>query len=100
MPPCPQTDRQTERYNQTLEQYLHAYIVYQQDDWKKWLLITEFAYNSWNLAIGCLLFYTLMGQNPEIYKNIRALEKHLHKVPAARDWADTLLKMCTTLQKQ
>ena len=29
----PQTDGQMERQNSTLEQYLQAYIVYQQDDW-------------------------------------------------------------------
>ena len=96
----PQTDKQTERQNQTLEQYLCVYVVYQHNDWKKWLLMAEFAYNnSWNLTIGCSLFYALMEQNPKIHKDVRALEKHLHEVPAARDWADTLLKMHTTLQK-
>ena len=74
--------------------------MYQRDNWKKWLLIAEFAYNnSWNLTIGCLLFYALMGQNSEIYKDVRVLEKYLYKVLAARDWADTLLKMYTTLQE-
>lgn len=29
----PQTDGQTERQNQTLEQYLRGYANYQQDDW-------------------------------------------------------------------
>ena len=29
----PETDGQTERVNQTLEQYLRSYCSYQQDDW-------------------------------------------------------------------
>ena len=35
----PQTDGQTECQNQTLEQYLRAYVAYQQDDWGTWLPI-------------------------------------------------------------
>lgn len=29
----PQTDGQTERMNQTLEQYLRCYVNYEQDNW-------------------------------------------------------------------
>jgi len=42
----PQTDRQTERTNAILEQYLRAYINYQQDDWWDYLPLAEFAYNN------------------------------------------------------
>ena len=42
----PQTDGQTERVNQILEQYLRAYVNYDQDDWAELLLIAEFAYNN------------------------------------------------------
>jgi hypothetical protein len=42
----PQTDRQTERVNATLEQYLQAYCNYQQDDWRDLLPIAEFYYNN------------------------------------------------------
>jgi len=41
----PQTDGQTERQNQTLEQYLRCYCCLEQDDWARWLPIAEFAYN-------------------------------------------------------
>lgn len=41
----PQTDGQTERQNQTLEQYLRCFCVLEQDDWTAWLSIAEFAYN-------------------------------------------------------
>jgi len=42
----PQTDGQTERTNAILEQYLRAYIHYQQDDWCGYLPLAEFAYNN------------------------------------------------------
>jgi len=42
----PQTDGQTERTNSTLEQYLRAYVNYQQDNWKELLPVAEFAYNN------------------------------------------------------
>jgi hypothetical protein len=42
----PETDGQTERTNQTMEQYLRCYINYQQDDWVKWLPMAQWAYNS------------------------------------------------------
>jgi hypothetical protein len=41
----PQTDGQTERQNQTLEQYLRIFCSLEQDDWSTWLSIAEFAYN-------------------------------------------------------
>ena len=42
----PQTDGQTERVNQILEQYLRCTISYQQDDWVDFLPLAEFAYNN------------------------------------------------------
>lgn len=42
----PQTNGQTERTNQILEQYLRAYTSYQQDDWIDHLALAEFAYNN------------------------------------------------------
>jgi len=41
----PQTDRQSERMNQTVEQYLRIFINYHQDDWKEWLALAKFSYN-------------------------------------------------------
>ncbi|MBW0556820.1 hypothetical protein O181_096535 [Austropuccinia psidii MF-1] len=42
----PETDGQTERVNQLLEQYLWTYVSYHQDDWCTWLPLAEFAYNN------------------------------------------------------
>ena len=41
----PQTDGQTERVNQEIEQYLQIYINHRQEDWAEWLPVAEFSYN-------------------------------------------------------
>jgi hypothetical protein len=42
----PQTDGQTERVNQTLEQYLRIFCNTRQDNWVKFLASAKFAYNN------------------------------------------------------
>jgi len=42
----PQTDGQTERINQELEQYLRVFIDHRQEQWPDWLDMAEFAYNN------------------------------------------------------
>ena len=42
----PQTDGQTERMNQELEQYLRFFIEHRQKDWPEWLAAAEFAVNN------------------------------------------------------
>jgi len=42
----PQTDRQTERVNQELEQYLRMFIDHRQEQWPEWLGTAEFVYNN------------------------------------------------------
>ena len=41
-----QTDGQTERMNQELEQYLRMFIDHRQEQWPEWLGTAEFAYNN------------------------------------------------------
>ena len=41
-----QTDGQTERVNQELEQYLRMFIDHRQKQWLDWLGTVEFAYNN------------------------------------------------------
>ena len=41
-----QTDRQTERVNQELEQYLRMFIDHRQEQWPEWLEMAEFVYNN------------------------------------------------------
>jgi len=42
----PQTDGQTERMNQELEQYLRFFIEHRQKDWPEWLAMAEFVINN------------------------------------------------------
>ena len=42
----PQTDGQTERMNQELEQYLRMFINHRQEQWPEWLGMAEFVYNN------------------------------------------------------
>jgi len=42
----PQTDRQMERMNQELKQYLRFFIDHRQKDWPEWLVLAEFAVNN------------------------------------------------------
>ena len=42
----PQTDRQTERINQELGQYLRMFIDHRQEQWPEWLGMAELAYNN------------------------------------------------------
>ncbi|EDN09807.1 hypothetical protein HCAG_06974 [Histoplasma mississippiense (nom. inval.)] len=61
----PQTDGQTERQNQTLENYLRAYSNYHQDNWVDLLPQAQFAYNSVSQAsIGMPPFRALLGYDP------------------------------------
>ena len=61
----PQTDGQTERINQILEQYLRAYCDYQQDNWADLLSTVEFSYNNTiSSTIGMTPFFANYGFHP------------------------------------
>mgnify|MGYP002717984364 FL=1 len=74
----PQTNGQTERVNQTIEQYLRHYVNYQQDDWADLLPMAQFSYNNANHStIGVSPFYANYGYHP------RFLETPLGEQPVA-----------------
>jgi len=63
----PEGDGQTECMNQTLEQYLHIYCNYQQDNWSKLLPLVEFAYNNAPSATTSISpFFANKGYHPNI----------------------------------
>src|SRR5205807_610539 len=63
----PEGDGQTERTNQTVEQYLRVYCNYQQDNWAELLPLAEFAYNNAPSATtGVSPFFANKGYHPNI----------------------------------
>src|SRR4029077_5924825 len=61
----PEGDGQTEHMNQTLEQYLHIYCNYQQDNWSELLPLAEFTYNNaLNATTGVSPFFVNKGYHP------------------------------------
>ena len=69
----PEGDEQTEHTNQTLEQYLHIYYNYQQDNWSKLLSLVEFAYNN---APSATISVSPFFANKRYYPNITVHPKH------------------------
>jgi len=73
----PQTNRQTERVNQELEQYLRIFINHRQEQWPKWLEIAEFAYNNKvHLSTQIIFFKANYKQDPRIGFKGRKKEKY------------------------
>jgi len=73
----PQTDRQTERTNQQLEQYLQMFIDHQQEQWPDWLGIAEFAYNNkMNTSTKVSPFRANSGRDPRMGFELRKKEKN------------------------
>jgi len=62
----PQTDGQTERTNQTVEQYLRGYVNYGQDNWTTLLPLAEFVFNTTKGPSGLTPHYALYGRHPRI----------------------------------
>jgi hypothetical protein len=63
----PQTDGQSERTNQEVEQALRAVVSFHQDDWVDWLPVIEFALNNrYKKSLGTTPFYANYGFHPQI----------------------------------
>ncbi|KAJ1601071.1 hypothetical protein NDA14_006730 [Ustilago hordei] len=67
----PQTDGQTERVNQVVEQYLRMYCNYEQNDWANLLDTAAFVYNNTvHNSIGVSPFFACYGWNPKAHPDI------------------------------
>lgn len=81
----PQTDGQSERTNQTLEQYLRSFSNYQQDNWSQLLPMAEFAYNnSDHSATGVSPFFACYGYNPRSFTLLRQHRQGSNPAASAR----------------
>jgi Integrase zinc binding domain len=69
----PQTDGQSERTNQWLEQYLHVYGNFQKNDWAALLPLAQFVHNSWPSDVTKRTpFDLLIGFTPKLWStNVR-----------------------------
>jgi hypothetical protein len=86
----PQTDGQTERVNQVLEQYLRCFINYHQDNWVDLLPVAEFAYNNtFQESIHQTPFFTNYGYHPRF----DSLNLSLAENPAAQDLVTRILEI-------
>ena len=79
----PQSDGQSERMNTIMEQYLRAYINYQQDNWVALLGTCEFAANnSFSESSKCSPFLTNYGYHPCFAETLAPLNKSKPNRPA------------------
>ena len=92
----PEADSQSKRTNQTLEQYLHSYYNYQQDNWAKLLPLAEFAFNNALLAsTGISPFFTNKGYHPRL--QVRSLPNLASK--SAKTYSNNLDVVLTNLKQ-
>jgi hypothetical protein len=99
----PQTDGQTERQNQTLKQYLRAYVNYLQDDWVHWLPLAKFAYNNTvHASTGVTPFFAEKGFHPSIEAIVRAIpaDRSVPDVPDAKARAEKLVELRAAIEQR
>jgi len=95
----PQTDGQTERINQEIEQYLRLFINHQQLDWINWLPMAEFTYNNRVQASTKYSPFMLnarqnprMGHEPRKSTRLDSVEKFVDTMKRTREDAESALK--------
>jgi hypothetical protein len=82
----PQTDGQTERSNQEIEQYLRIFCNQRQSDWAEWLSCAEFALNNKvNASTGYSPFFLNYGRDPR--RPLLPVRRPPTNVPKANDFA-------------
>jgi hypothetical protein len=63
----PQTDGQSERVNPCLEMFLRCMVQENPKQWRTWLPLAEFWYNStFHTALGCSPFKAMYGHEPNL----------------------------------
>lgn len=97
----PQTDGQTERLNQCLENYLHCMTHEHPRQWLKWLSLVEYWYNTnYHTSLRITPFQALYGYQPTQFslgpylptENATAKEEIGDRVRLTQLLRDNLLK--------
>ena len=94
----PQTDGQTERENQEVEQYLRLFVNYRQDDWAEWLALAEFCHNNRIQASTRQTPFMLnsgrhprMGTEPFVESHMESVDTFVENMQKARSEAEAAL---------
>ena len=104
----PETDGQTERMNQELEQYLRMYVNHKQNNWAEWLATAEFAFNNKvHTATKTSLFQVNYGREPRMGFDIRKKGKNEKTEEFVREMKErheearaTLVKLQEEMKRQ
>jgi hypothetical protein len=99
----PQTDGQTERVNQEIEQYLRMFANQRQDDWAEWLPLAQFAYNNhihsstrrtpFEIVTGR---HPRMGVEPRRTTRVEAVEEFSQRMKKVMEETRSALKQAAT----
>jgi hypothetical protein len=83
----PQTDGQSERANQRVEQYLRIYRNSEQSDWVDLLLMAQYTHNAWkNESTQATPFDLLIGHTPTIQVEERDLA--VPEIARRKEWLE------------
>jgi hypothetical protein len=94
----PESDRQTERINAILKQYLWAYCNYQQNNWNQLLPMAEFCYkNSRSETTKVSPFFANYGCHPYFTQPLGKVTKEL---PGVSEYVGTLNKLYEDLRAE
>jgi len=103
----PQTDGQTERVNQELEQYLRIFCNFQQDNWAELIPFMEFAHNTRShSATGKSPFMIWYGYHPrftpplQFVTNNPTVEERLVQLNRLRSEVTASLKLAAEVMKR
>ncbi|PIL25513.1 hypothetical protein GSI_12424 [Ganoderma sinense ZZ0214-1] len=102
----PQTDGQSERWNQEIEAYLRMYCLRRRNDWVKWLPIAEFAFNSHvHSSTGYSPFYLMYGFEPQFHipmlsMAVPSADERREELHQAREDATSALTLAAERMKE
>ena len=100
----PQTDGQSECTNQQLEQYLHIFIDYHQQNWASLLPLAQYTLNVWpNTTTKKAPFELIMGHIPQVHQVARPIksptvEARIQQMKQAHQDAKEALKKAAELE--
>src|SRR5579863_9755236 len=91
----PQTDGQSERTNQSLEQYLRIVCSQDQKELYKWLPLAQYTHNSWPLSTTKKTpLELILGYTPPVHQLLRSME-----VPSIQERMNKIAELQSSAQE-